>query len=243
MFRFFEDESSIHDNKIFLSNDNLKHIKVLRIEEDEKFEIVIDGIVYLSKLDKQDEMLFASIISQKEDENESNIKINLYQGLPKSDKFEWIIQKSIELGVKEIIPFTSQRTIVKWDSKKEKKKIERYNEIAQSSAKQSKRSYIPTVKKLLNFNEMLEKLKNAYIILAYENRGKSLKNILQNDQTQGREINIIIGPEGGFSEEEVKKFEELGANIVNLGNRILRTETAAIALVAMIQYELGDINI
>ncbi len=241
MFRFFEEESSLQENKIFLSDSNLKHISVLRIEEDEEFEIVIEGIVYLSKLDKLDGVTIAKIISQKEDENESNIKINLYQGLPKSDKFEWIIQKSIELGVNEIIPFESKRTIVKWDSKKEKRKVERYNEIAQSAAKQSKRSYIPTVKRLLNFNEMLEDLKDKYTILAYENRGKSLKDILQNNQS--KEINIIIGPEGGFSEEEVSKFESIGANIVNLGNRILRTETAAIALVAMIQYELGDINI
>lgn len=241
MFRFFEDETSLQENKIFLSDANLKHINVLRIEEDEEFEIVINGIVYLSKLDNLDGMTIAKIISEKKDENESNIKINLYQGLPKSDKFEWIIQKSIELGVNEIIPFESQRTIVKWDSKKEKKKLLRYNEIAESAAKQSKRSVIPTVKSLHSFNEMLENLKDSYTILAYENRGKSLKEILQNDNP--KEINIIIGPEGGFSEEEVLKFEEIGTNIVNLGNRILRTETAAIALTAMIQYELGDINI
>ena len=241
MFRFFEQASSLQDNKIFLSEDNLKHINVLRIEEDEDIEIVIEGIVYLAKLYNNKGTTFANIISKKTDANESNIKINLYQAIPKSDKFEWIIQKSIELGINEIIPFESQRTIVKWDNKKEKKKLERYNEIAKSAAKQSKRSYIPNVKSLKSFNEVLEELKGKHIILAYENRGKSLKNILQNCQAE--EINIIIGPEGGFSEDEVKNFENIEANIVNLGNRILRSETAAIALCAMIQYELGDINI
>lgn len=241
MFRFFEDYSSLKGNKIFLSEANLKHIKVLRMTQSEEFEIVIDGIVYLSKLEEMEDNLIAKVISKKEDENESNIKINLYQGIPKSDKFEWIIQKSIELGVNEIIPFESQRTIVKWDSKKEKKKIIRFNEIAESASKQSKRSYIPKVRELLSFNEMLEELKGANIILAYEKFGRSLKDVLQKDNPTN--LNIIIGPEGGFSEEEVSKFESIGANIVNLGNRILRTETAAIALISMIQYELGDINI
>lgn len=241
MFRFFEAETSLQEDKILLNKSNLKHIKVLRIEEDEEIEIVINGIVYLSKLIDLNGDKIAEIISKKEDENESNIKINLYQGLPKSDKFEWIIQKSIELGVNEIIPFESERTIVKWDNKKEKKKLERYNEIAESAAKQSKRTYIPTVNRLLSFNEMLEELKDSYTILAYENRGNNIRGILQKDKP--KEINIIIGPEGGFSEEEVEKFESIGANIVNLGKRILRTETAAIALISMIQYELGDINI
>ncbi|MGY3775676.1 16S rRNA (uracil(1498)-N(3))-methyltransferase [Helcococcus sueciensis] len=241
MFRFFEDETSLQEDKILLNKSNLKHIKVLRIAEDEEIEIVINGIVYLSKLIDFNGEKIANIISKRIDENESDIRINLYQGLPKSDKFEWIIQKSIELGVNEIVPFESERTIVKWDNKKEKKKLERYSEIAESAAKQSKRTYIPKVSRLLSFNEMLEELKNSYTILAYENRGNSLRDILQKDKP--KEINIIIGPEGGFSEEEVKKFERIGANIVNLGKRILRTETAAIALISMIQYELGDINI
>lgn len=241
MFRFFEDETSLQEDKILLNKSNLKHIKVLRIAEDEEIEIVINGIVYLSKLIDFNGEKIADIISKRIDENESDIRINLYQGLPKSDKFEWIIQKTIELGVNEIVPFESERTIVKWDNKKEKKKLERYIEIAESAAKQSKRTYIPKVNRLLSFNEMLEELKNSYTILAYENRGNSLRDILQKDKP--KEINIIIGPEGGFSEEEVEKFERIGANIVNLGKRILRTETAAIALISMIQYELGDINI
>ena len=241
MYRFFEDQSSVVNNQIILSKDNSHHIKVLRIKDDEKFEVVVDGVVYLVKLLESDKNNSTCVIlSQKKDENESNIKINLYQGLAKSDKLEWIIQKCTELGVSTIIPFTSSRTIVKWDRKKEKKQLARYHDIAESAAKQSKRSIIPTVKASLTFNEMARDLEGKFVIVAYENRGYSLKKVLTKNSLS--EVNIVIGPEGGFSEEEIEKLESISAHVVNLGNRILRTETAAMALTAMIQYESGDIN-
>lgn len=241
MYRFFEEAISLSEDKIYFSKENSHHIHVLRIEDTEEFEVVIDGKVYLSKLiEANSKEAIGQVLGSKIDENESNIRINLYQGLPKSDKFEWIIQKATELGVSKIIPFSSSRTIVKWDEKKEKKKLKRYEDIALSAAKQSKRSVIPKIENLMTFKEMVNEIDDGLTILAYENRGKTLKDILKesNDDT----INIIIGPEGGFSEEEVLAFENKGAKIVNLGNRILRTETAAISLIAMVQYELGDIN-
>lgn len=241
MYRFFEDKSSLVNNQIILSKNNSHHIKVLRIKADEEFEVVVDGVVYQVKLLENDKNNSTCVIlSHKKDENESNIKINLYQGLAKSDKLEWIIQKCTELGVNSIRPFTSSRTIVKWDQKKENKKLARYHEIAESAAKQSKRSIIPTVNESLTFNEMIKALEAKFVIVAYENRGYSLKEILTKNSLS--EVNIVIGPEGGFSEEEIEKFESISAHIVNLGNRILRTETAAMALTAMIQYESGDIN-
>ncbi len=242
MHRFFENENSLNNGEIYISERNLHHINVLRITENEEFEVVISEIVYMVKLKEiSKDFAICEIISQKEDNNESNIKINLYQGLPKSDKFELIIQKAVELGVSKIIPFESSRTIVKWDAKKEKKKLIRYQEIASSAAKQSKRTIIPEVLPLVLFNEMVNEIKDKFTVIAYENRGITLKEILLNDDF--KEINIIIGPEGGFSEVEVEKIESAGANVVNLGNRILRTETAAIALISMIQYEKGDINL
>lgn len=239
MYRFFEEKENILDEKIYLSKENLHHMNVLRIEEDEQFEIVSEGVVYEVVIDTENSDT-AKILNTKEDENESNIRINLFQGLPKQDKFEWIVQKTTELGVTTITPFSSSRTIVKWDEKKEKKKLLRYQGIAKSAAKQSKRSIIPTVEALISFNDMIDLLKDKLTILAYENRGYTLRKVLEENKVD--EINIIIGPEGGFSEEEVKLFEESGAYIVNIGNRILRTETAAIALTTMIQYECGDIN-
>lgn len=241
MHRFFEDSSSIIGDKIYLNKNNSHHLSVLRITENEKFEVVIDGVVYnVSTIESDKNSVVCKIISKRNGENESNIKINLYQGLPKSDKLELIIQKCVELGVSSITPFISSRTIVKWDAKKEIKKLNRYNDISESASKQSKRTLIPKVNESLNFKEMLAILKDKFVILAYENRGESLKDILVNLNTD--EINIIIGPEGGLSEEEVGLFEEIDAKIINLGNRILRTETAAISLTAMVQYEIGDIN-
>lgn len=241
MHRFFEDSSSLQNDKIILEKDNLHHINVLRITAEEEFEILIEGVVYLVKLiESNKEFAICRVISQEKESNEPNILINLYQGLPKSDKLELIIQKAVELGVDKIIPFVSSRTIVKWDQKKESKKLLRYQEISESAAKQSKRGKIPVVERLISFNELQDIVKQDYTIIAYENRGVSLKEtILQNNTNV---FNIIIGPEGGFSEEEVKILESNGAKVVNLGNRIMRTETAAIALIAMIQYEAGDIN-
>lgn len=241
MHRFFEDFSSLYENKIFLNKNNIKHFNVLRIQTEEEFEVVIDTIIYIVKpLEITKNEIICAILSQNNDNNESNLKINLYQGLPKSDKLELIIQKCTELGITKIIPFTSSRTVVKWDEKKEKKKINRYQEIAESAAKQSKRAIIPEVALSVSFSQMLKDLENEYTIVAYENRGINLRDILKTIKQD--EINIVIGPEGGFSESEIKSLEDINAKIVNLGDRILRTETAAIALTAMIQYEIGDIN-
>lgn len=246
MYRFFESNAALHDGTIALSKENSHHmISVLRMNENEEFEIVIDQHVYLCRLENLDKSeAIALIIEDYEDKNEADIKINLYQGIPKSDKLELIIQKAVELGVTKIIPFESSRTVVKWDAKKEAKKLKRYEEIAHSAAKQAKRAFVPAIEKSISFKEILASLENKFVLLAYENRGTSLKSILQDkkDKVEDKEINIIIGPEGGFSEEEVKVFEEIGAHIVHLGNRILRTETAAIAMLAMVQYEVGDVN-
>lgn len=241
MHRFFEDSSSIIEYKIYLNKSNSHHLSVLRITEDEEFEVVIDGFIYTAKIsERNNNLIVCTVLSKRIGDNESKIKINLYQGLPKSDKLELIVQKCTELGVNSITPFVSSRTIVKWDSKKEIKKISRYNDISESAAKQSKRTLIPRVNESLSFNKMLSILKDKFVILAYENRGESLKDVLLN--VKNDEINIIVGPEGGFSEDEIELFEGIEAKIINLGSRILRTETAAISLTAMVQYELGDIN-
>ncbi len=244
MYRFFENKSSIveAEDKIILSKENAHHItNVLRMKDDEDFEVVIDQKVYLVNICHRDKSFVEVLIKDSwMDKNESKIKIKLYQGLPKSDKLELIIQKCIELGVYEITPFISSRTIVKWDDKKEEKKLKRYEDIALAAAKQSKRGLIPRVNPVMNFNKLLESIKDDFTIIAYENSGESLREVLGGFQADS--INIIVGPEGGFSEEEVRQIHMANAKIVNLGNRILRTETAAIALTAMVQYEIGDIN-
>lgn len=246
MYRFFEDINSLDEKKIILSKENAHHmISVLRMDEKENFEVVIDKKVYLCNLSSLDKQNATALIKDSyDDKNESNLKINLYQGLPKSDKLDLIVQKAVELGVSKIIPFESSRTVVKWDSKKEEKKIKRLEEIAHAAAKQAKRSVVPEIKKSISFKNLVNEMENGLSVIAYENRGKTLKEVLteyKRDE-ENKEVNIVIGPEGGFSEEEVRAIEEKGAFSVHLGNRILRTETAAIALMAMIQYEIGDIN-
>lgn len=242
MYRFFEEADNLDGDTIKLSKENTHHIvNVLRIREDEDFEVVIGDRVYLSNIYMgQNKLMVAKVKEIYGDKNESNLHIHLYQGLPKSDKLEFIIQKTIELGCFQITPFTSSRTIVKWDDNKAQKKLKRYEEIALAAAKQSKRGLVPKVNRPVSFSKLLDDIEGAFTLLAYENGGKSLRNILK--EYKGREINIIIGPEGGFSQEEVDQLEGRGAKVVHLGNRILRTETAAVALTAMVQYEIGDIN-
>lgn len=242
MYRFFEETKQIIENKIILSKENSHHIQnVLRMRDDEDFEVVLDDKVHLVNIYQRDkDFLQVDIKDTYEIVNESPIKINLFQGLPKSDKLELIIQKAVELGVDQISPFSSSRTIVKWDAKKAEKKLKRYEEISHAAAKQSKRGYIPKVNDVIKFEDIAEQMNDSLTILAYENDGKSLRQVLKENKYSN--VNIIIGPEGGFSETEVDYLAEKGASIVHLGNRILRTETASIALLAMVQYEIGDIN-
>ena len=241
MFRFFEEASSLLDGKINISKENAHHIsKVLRIKEDEDFEVLIDRKVYLVNIcQKENNALQAKIKDVYMDDNESSLHIHLYQALPKSDKYEWIIQKTIELGVQEITPFNSERTIVKWDTKKEERKRKRFEDIALAAAKQAKRSFVPKVHPLIKFNELLNEIDDKTVV-AYEGGGQSLKTTL--NQLKAKEVKLVIGPEGGFAEEEIEQFKDRGAKIVHLGKRIMRTETAAMALLAMVQYEIGDIN-
>ena len=161
---------------------------------------------------------------------------DLYQGLPKIDKMEYIIQKSVELGVNEIIPVNMKYCIAKINN--EDKKITRWNKISEVAAKQSKRNIIPKVSKPINVNELYNKIK-AYdlAIVAYENEDrKTIKEIFESKKNV-KNIAVVIGPEGGISKEEIEKLQHAGAEIVSLGNRILRTETAPIAVLSMIIYE------
>ena len=174
-------------------------------------------------------------------DTELSSEIYLFQGLPKSDKMELIIQKAVELGVHEIIPVMSNRVVVKLDDKKSLKKVSRWNAISESAAKQSGRGIIPKVRDVMSFMEGLEFSKEMDVVLfpyeLAEDMNKT-KGILQGIQA-GQKIGVFIGPEGGFEKEEVEKAMGAGAFPITLGKRILRTETAAIAALLMLGYELG----
>lgn len=245
MHRFFTNSSCIVDNVIMIVGDDVQHIsKVLRLKCGDCIEVCdtcgTDYICKISSVSKND--VIADIIQKIPNNSESNLNITLYQGIPKGDKMDFIIQKSVELGVKEIVPVVMKRTVVKL--KNAEYKTERHNKISAEAAKQSKRGIIPKVSKPIDFSEMLEILKSkiALNILAYENeKNNDIKSILKSN-AQIKDINIIIGPEGGFDDDEIKIAAEANINTVTLGPRILRCETAPIAMISAVMYELGDWN-
>ena len=242
MAKFFVSNDLIKDDKVFIDGENANHIiNVLRCKIDEEIEISTgDGYDYICKIEEiSKESLVVKIIDCFGNESEPNIKITLYQGLPKADKMELIIQKCIELGIDEIVPINTDRSIVKL-SGKEDKKIIRWNKIAESAAKQSRRGKIPKVTNIINFDDAINKAKeNDFNIIPYEKeRVNTIKNITKN--LNGTKIGVFIGPEGGFSESEIENAIKNSILPITLGKRILRTETAGFITTAILLYELDS---
>jgi len=247
MHRFFVDKENIQSNMITITGEDVKHIKnVLRlVEQDEICLCDKQGTDYLVRItDLSKEKVKCEIIESKPSNTEPPVEIILYQGIPKATKMDLIIQKSTEIGVSKIVPVITSRTIVKiQDMKKEEKKLERWSKIAEESAKQSRRGIIPEISQIHTFNDMIKVVKdNGLIIVPYENEQKmGIKEVLKNKTS--KKINIVIGPEGGFEEDEVQILKSIDASIVSLGPRILRTETAGFVTAALVLYELGDLGV
>ena len=242
MAKFFISNNLIKDNKIFLDGENANHIiNSLRCKIGEEIEISSgDGYDYICKIEEINKnSVIAKIIDCFGNESEPKTKITLYQGLPKSEKMELIIQKCVELGIDEIVPVNTDRTIVKLVGK-EDKKIVRWNKISEAAAKQSRRGKIPAILPILNFSDAIKQAnKNSLNIIPYEKeKSNTIKSIIK--QFNGNSIGIFIGPEGGFSEKEIALA--VGNNItpITLGKRILRTETAGFITTAILLYELED---
>ena len=251
MHKFFTEPYNITEIEGKILGDDVKHIyKVLRLSEGE--EVVLnncEGIEYLGKIKSISKSeVIVNILKKLDINNESKVKVYLFQGLPKGQKMDLIVQKGTELGVYEFIPTITDRVDVKL--KGEYKKLDRLNRIALEASKQSKRSIIPKVTEVVEFNEALNKLKEMDLtIVPYENAENfGIKSLISHLNKEGinldiiRNIGVIIGPEGGFEEEEINILKDQGAHIVTLGNRILRTETAGFTATALIQYELGDLG-
>lgn len=240
MHRFFSNEE-IFDNTVRILGDDFKHIKkVLRISENERVEVVVNGKLYSGLVEVRKDDVLVYDIEEVFDNTESKINIHLLQCIVKGDKLDYIIQKSVELGVKDITLVKSSRCIVKIDEKKEKSKFERYAKIAYEASKQSKRLIIPEIKGILKIENCLDILdEKSVLLIAYEDdKDVSLKNVIDNLKKKDIEdIYILIGPEGGFDREEVDFLVDKGAISVGLGPRILRTETAGISLISILQYE------
>ncbi|MCG8482883.1 MAG: 16S rRNA (uracil(1498)-N(3))-methyltransferase [Clostridia bacterium] len=221
--------------------EDIKHItKVLRLKEDDKLEISdTEQYEYVGKIKEiLSDRVELDIIEKNVFQREPKCKISLYQSIPKQSKMEYIIQKCVELGISDVVPVFTKRTVVQ-DKGNFHKKVDRWQKIAMEAAKQSKRGIIPQVKNPLSFKEMLSDIKEKDLILfLYENeKDISIKQVLRK-QMDAQSIAIIVGPEGGFSDEEVEQACANGAHSVSLGKTILRTETAGAACVAVVLYEL-----
>lgn len=237
MHNFFVEENNRNGNLFYITGTDHNHIKnVLRMKICDTFLVSCNGISNLCKLISIDnETATAEIIEENFNDTNLPIEIYLFQGLPKADKMELIIQKTIELGVSAIIPTEMSRCVVKLEEKKKRQKQERWQAIAESAAKQSKRNSIPKVYEPMSYKNALNLADEMDILLVpYENKeGMSATKRALSQIKSGMKIGIIIGPEGGFADSEIEFALEKSGNIISLGKRILRTETAAITAVGM----------
>lgn len=246
MPRFFVKNEQIKGTTIEILGEDVKHIKnVLRKQIGDNIEICDQDTEksYICKIEKiENESILTSIVEELQSYDDK-IKVDIYQGLPKADKMELIIQKSVELGVNAIIPVAMKRCVVKIDSKDESKKITRWQKIAESAAKQSGRNTIPAIKNIVNVEKIIQLIKEYdCVIVAYENEKnntikRELLEIKENIHDKVK-IAVVIGPEGGLEEKDVEMLKQNGTKIVTLGNRILRTETVALNVLSVIMYEL-----
>lgn len=246
MPKFFVPRQNIADNKVIINNEDAAHIvKVLRAKIGDELTVCdgrgIDYTVKISVLDKKE--IVCDVISQEKSDTESNIKITLFQGLPKASKMEYIIQKATELGVVRIVPCVMARCVVKLSDGTEKK-LERWRRVAYEAAKQSGRGVVPEVTDPVEFDRALTMLKENDVYFApYEcEENTTLRSVLEKAEG-AKTVGFMIGPEGGYDLSETDRLQKEHISTVTLGKRILRTETAGEAVAAMVMYEIGDINI
>lgn len=251
MPKFFVKEEQIKDNEIIIIGQDVKHIKkVLRAKIGDELQICNsqNGENFLCEIqDLENEDITCKIKEKIQEKVESNIEVTIFQGLPKADKMEYIIQKSVELGVSNITPVEMKRCVVKLDGKDKIKKIERWQKISEVAAKQCGRDKIPQINNVINIQNICNLISEYDILLvAYENeKENTLKEQIeklkkQNNSESKIKIGIVIGPEGGLEENDVNKLKENGAQIITLGKRILRTETVALNVLSVIMYELEN---
>ncbi len=243
MYQFFVEPGQIHKTEVVITGSDVNHIKnVLRMREGEEVRISDnagrDVFCQISGIGQ--EQVTLTILKEAEG-TEPSLKITLFQGLPKGDKMELVIQKAVELGVFEIIPVAMKNCVVKLDEKRAKAKQARWQAIAESAAKQSKRSMIPNVGMPMGFAQAVEYARKLDVrILPYENqRGMGHTREVFGSIKKGSSVGIFIGPEGGYDSKEIALGKE-DMEMVSLGDRILRTETAGLCALSMLMYAVED---
>lgn len=238
MHRFFTEPEHVHENHLTVSGDEAKHIKnVLRMQPGDEF-IAFDGTGYdyLCRITDIGTQIDAAMLSKELNTTEPGIKVTLYQAYPKSAKMEEIVQKAIELGAVHIVPFIAHRCV------KRPEDSDRLRRVALAAVKQCGRSTLPIVEDVLRFDDALKAMKthDKLVVCWEEERVTPLKQALAGDAAN---IGVVIGPEGGLEEAEVKRMREAGGVSVTLGPRIMRTETAGIAVLAAIFYDKGQMQL
>lgn len=245
MYRFFVEPSQVGEKEIRICGSDVNHIKnVLRMKQGEEILISsgenLEYTCYIREM--KENQITAHIMYVQEAGYELSSKIYLFQGLPKGDKMELIIQKAVELGVHQIIPVASRRAVVKLDKKKEEKKNARWQAIAESAAKQSKRMYVPEVSHVMTFPEAVDFAKELDVVLMPYELAKGMQETKERirEIKKGQSVGVFIGPEGGFEEAEVELAAQAGARAITLGKRILRTETAGLTILSILMFELEE---
>lgn len=249
MSRFFVSKTAVDEanNRITITGEDVKHIKnVLRMAPGESVVVCdCEGTDYVARLEAiEKDAVTAKIEEAVKSIAEPDVYITLFQGIPKSDKMDFILQKSVELGVSRIVPVITERTVVRFDSPKDmENKRTRWQRICMEAAKQCNRGIIPEVALPVKFPDAVKTAGMAGTgIIPYEKETcRGIGSFLADNKNTGN-ISVFIGPEGGFSEKEVQLAAESGIQPVTLGPRILRTETAGMAVISIIMYEIGDMG-
>ncbi len=246
MHHFFVDQNAIDKETVTITGKDVNHIKnVLRMKTGEEFTVSVNGSAgeYRCALrEYTDDSVICDILSANETGNELPSKIYLFQGLPKSDKMELIIQKAVELGAFKIIPVEMKRSVMKLDPKKAPDKIKRWQAISEAAAKQSKRSIIPEISMPVSFKEALSEASGlTHKLVPYEcAEGIAHTREVLDKVKPGDSVAIFIGPEGGFDESEIELAKSSGFEIITLGRRILRTETAGMVVLSLLMMKLDE---
>lgn len=250
MQRYFVSQDNWEGNQVLIKGEDVRHIaKVMRLHPGDK--IICNhpegraAVCIITSIET--DTVHAVAEEWLEEAAELPVKVTIAQGIPKSDKFDFVLQKGTELGAHAFIPFRAKRSVVVWDKKKEEKRIQRFLKIVKEAGEQSHRSKLPLVKQAMTVSELLtesadyDKKLFAYEEAAKANAHQSFGTIV-NNLKQGESVLICIGPEGGFSPEEAALLKENGFDSVRLGPRILRTETAALYALASISYHFEELR-
>ena len=233
MQRYFA--KNIEDNKITLSNSDMHHIKnVMRMKENDKVEVVYDKKTYLCNLDNNLELHIDTVIDEDKELPKEIIAII---GLVKEEKMDLVLQKLTELGVSKIIPVNMERSIVKLDTKKEDKKLIRWNTICKEASEQSKRNTIPIVTNVINFKDIINIEADLKLCCSVSEKDNIISNYLSNNNYNS--VSFVIGPEGGLTLKEENYLKENNYNLVSLGSLVFRMETACIYMASILNYEIN----